>query len=219
MGVERGLIVVLFVEEKPPRVAERAVRQVHSAARLGTRVRGELAEECDGIVFVARLDQVSYGDADHDLAPDSLPMVIGGYDSKHAYPRSDKGSMPVRVVEERAVEELGQGTPSDREYRMTHGTLNLRFSIAPTEEIRAAFPALERIHRGHRVAYFDGPGGTQVPRGVVEAMGDYLLHHNANTHWSFPSSAETDAALLEARRVLADFPERERLRRLYSAPI
>jgi cysteine desulfurase family protein (TIGR01976 family) len=88
---------------------------------------------------------------------------------------------------------------------MTHGALSPRFVIAPTEEIRAAFPALERIHRGHCVAYFDGPGGTQVPREVVEAMSDYLLHHNANTHWSFPSSAETDAALLEARRVLATF--------------
>jgi cysteine desulfurase family protein (TIGR01976 family) len=40
---------------------------------------------------------------------------------------------------------------------------------------------------------------------VVEAMSDYLVHHNANTHWSFPSSAETDLALLEARRALADF--------------
>jgi cysteine desulfurase family protein (TIGR01976 family) len=88
---------------------------------------------------------------------------------------------------------------------MTHGTLSPRFVIAPTEEIRAAFPALERIHRGHRVAYFDGPGGTQVPRAVVEAMGEYLLHHNANTHWSFPTSAETDAALFAARRVLATF--------------
>ncbi len=79
------------------------------------------------------------------------------------------------------------------------------YSIASTDEIRAAFPALLRVHRGHRVAYFDGPGGTQVPRAVVEAMSDYLVHHNANTHWSFPSSAETDRALLEARRAFADF--------------
>jgi cysteine desulfurase family protein (TIGR01976 family) len=55
------------------------------------------------------------------------------------------------------------------------------------------------------VAYFDGPGGTQVPRPVVEAMTDYLLNHNANTHWAFPTSAETDAAIAEARTVLADF--------------
>ena len=32
------------------------------------------------------------------------------------------------------------------------------------EQIRAAFPALERRHAGLPVAYFDGPGGTQVPR-------------------------------------------------------
>jgi cysteine desulfurase family protein (TIGR01976 family) len=55
------------------------------------------------------------------------------------------------------------------------------------------------------VAYFDGPGGTQVPRAVVEAMANYLLRHNANTHWAFPTSAETDAALAGARRALADF--------------
>jgi cysteine desulfurase family protein (TIGR01976 family) len=83
--------------------------------------------------------------------------------------------------------------------------LSQGISIASIGAIRADFPALERVHRGHRVAYFDGPGGTQVPRVVVEAMADYLLHHNANTHWAFPTSAETDAVLGEARRTLADF--------------
>jgi len=71
--------------------------------------------------------------------------------------------------------------------------------------IRAQFPALARRHEGKPVAYFDGPGGTQVPRSVAEAMTDYLYHHNANTHWAFPTSAETDAAILGARGALADF--------------
>jgi cysteine desulfurase family protein (TIGR01976 family) len=71
--------------------------------------------------------------------------------------------------------------------------------------VRGAFPALARRHEGHPVAYFDGPGGTQVPRRVVEAMSDYLYHHNANTHWAYPSSAETDAAIARARAALADF--------------
>ena len=70
--------------------------------------------------------------------------------------------------------------------------------------VRAQFPALERRHNGAPVAYFDGPGGTQVPRAVVDAMSDYLLHHNANTHWAYPTSIETDAALADAREVLAD---------------
>jgi len=77
--------------------------------------------------------------------------------------------------------------------------------IASVEEIRDHFPALERRHRGHPVAYFDGPGGTQVPRSVTAAVSDYLLHHNANCHWAYPTSLETDAALLAAREALADF--------------
>jgi cysteine desulfurase family protein (TIGR01976 family) len=81
----------------------------------------------------------------------------------------------------------------------------LGLSIAPIDEIRAAFPALERVHHGHRVAYFDGPGGTQVPSAVVEAMAGYLIHHNANTHWGFPTSAETDAAISYARQAVAEF--------------
>lgn len=72
-------------------------------------------------------------------------------------------------------------------------------------EVRSHFPALERRHLGHPVAYFDGPGGTQVPRGVVQAMSDYLLHHNANTHWAYPTSVETDAIIAGARDALADF--------------
>jgi len=78
-------------------------------------------------------------------------------------------------------------------------------AVASVEEIRAEFPALERVHAGAPVAYFDGPGGTQVPRRVADAMVDYLFHHNANTHWLYPTSEETDALILRARETLADF--------------
>jgi cysteine desulfurase family protein (TIGR01976 family) len=74
-----------------------------------------------------------------------------------------------------------------------------------TEDIRAQFPALEREHKGHPVAYFDAPGGTQTPRVVVDAVTDYLLNHNANTHWEYPTSHETDAILESARHTFADF--------------
>ena len=73
------------------------------------------------------------------------------------------------------------------------------------EHIRERFPALRREHAGRPVAYFDGPGGTQVPLEVVDAMREYLLHHNANTAWVFPTSVETDAAIASARAALADF--------------
>jgi cysteine desulfurase family protein (TIGR01976 family) len=78
-------------------------------------------------------------------------------------------------------------------------------TVATTAQIRAQFPALERRHRGAPVAYFDGPGGTQVPRAVVESMEDYLYHHNANTHWRYPTSEETDALIANARIALAEF--------------
>ena len=80
-----------------------------------------------------------------------------------------------------------------------------RVESSVIDGIRSQFPALKREHGGRPVAYFDGPGGTQVPQAVVDAMSDYLIHHNANTHWNYPTSAETDALLLEARELVADF--------------
>lgn len=80
-----------------------------------------------------------------------------------------------------------------------------RAEVLSVEEIREQFPALERVHNGYPVAYFDGPGGTQVPQSVVESMSDYLFHHNANTHWEYPTSAETDKAIASAREVCAEF--------------
>ena len=78
-------------------------------------------------------------------------------------------------------------------------------TIRTLDAIRADFPALARREHDHAVAYFDGPGGTQVPQSVADAITDYLLHHNANTHWAYPTSSETDALLDDARVVFADF--------------
>src|SRR5207248_3464076 len=88
---------------------------------------------------------------------------------------------------------------------LNHITRSSRTTIISIEEIRRCFPALRRSHNGYPIGYFDGPGGTQVPRPVVEAMNDYLYHHNANTHWAYPTSEETDAIIDSARTVLADF--------------
>src|SRR5437868_2134395 len=80
-------------------------------------------------------------------------------------------------------------------------------AVAPmsADEIRRCFPALNRVHNGHPVAYFDGPGGTQLRGGVIEAMDDYLYHRNANRHWACPTSEETDAIIDSARSVMAEF--------------
>jgi cysteine desulfurase family protein (TIGR01976 family) len=73
------------------------------------------------------------------------------------------------------------------------------------ENVRSQFPALERVYKGYPVAYFDAPGGTQVPRAVAEAMNEYLFHHNANTHWTYPTSIETDVILESARETVGEF--------------
>ncbi len=88
---------------------------------------------------------------------------------------------------------------------LKHTAASATAAMTSTEEIRRCFPALARFYNGYSVAYFDGPGGTQVPRTVVEVMNDYLYYHNANTHWAYPTSEETDVIIEFARSVLADF--------------
>ena len=71
--------------------------------------------------------------------------------------------------------------------------------------LRAQFPALDVVDAGHPAIYFDGPGGTQVPQRVIDAMSSYLARSNANTHGSFRTSRETDAVLADAHQAMADF--------------
>ncbi len=70
--------------------------------------------------------------------------------------------------------------------------------------LRQQFPALSRQHDGEPVVYLDGPAGTQVPQRVIDAIGDYLSHRNANHGGLFPTSRESDAMLAEAHRAVAD---------------
>lgn len=71
--------------------------------------------------------------------------------------------------------------------------------------LRDHFPALRRTIDGRRVAYLDGPGGTQVPRECIDAMRDYLERSNANHGGAFAASVETDVLLDEAHATGADF--------------
>jgi cysteine desulfurase family protein (TIGR01976 family) len=77
-----------------------------------------------------------------------------------------------------------------------------RFDLA---YVRAQFPALRRTIDGFPVAYLDGPGGTQVPQRVLDAVTDYLVNHNCNIHGVFATSQETDAVIDGSRHAMADF--------------
>ncbi|MDP2871822.1 MAG: cysteine desulfurase-like protein [Bacillota bacterium] len=69
---------------------------------------------------------------------------------------------------------------------------------------REQFPALGMEISGYPVAFLDGPGGTQVPRRVAEAMTSYLHWQNANSHGMFATSRATDEVVERARGRLAD---------------
>jgi selenocysteine lyase/cysteine desulfurase len=70
---------------------------------------------------------------------------------------------------------------------------------------RADFPALARELNGIPLSYLDGPGGTQVPRQVIDALSDYYSRCNANTHGAFITSSETDQVMDKARETMAAF--------------
>ena len=81
--------------------------------------------------------------------------------------------------------------------------LNAQEATLDVEAVRAQFPSLRREIGGHAVAYFDGPGGTQVPGAVVEAVRRHMLEHNANAGWNYHASRETDAMVTHARACFA----------------
>src|SRR5262245_30692264 len=73
------------------------------------------------------------------------------------------------------------------------------------EWVRAQFPALRQQVHGYPAAFLDGAGGTQVPRGVIEAISQYPRSNNANPGGAYPPSRSTDTILHQAREAMADF--------------
>jgi cysteine desulfurase family protein (TIGR01976 family) len=70
--------------------------------------------------------------------------------------------------------------------------------------LRARFPALSRMEDGRPVVFFDGPGGTQVPDTVIDAVSRYYRDSNANGGGAFATSRRSDALVAEAHAALAD---------------
>ena len=79
-------------------------------------------------------------------------------------------------------------------------------SIPDLSPVRSQFPALQQTDaQGRPYVYFDGPGGTQVPQGVIDAMVDYLVTANANHGGNFATSRRSDEMIEQARVAMADF--------------
>ncbi|HEX6869420.1 MAG TPA: aminotransferase class V-fold PLP-dependent enzyme, partial [Candidatus Limnocylindrales bacterium] len=73
------------------------------------------------------------------------------------------------------------------------------------EALRAEFPALQRQQDGRPAVFLDGPGGTQVPQRVIDAVAAYYTHTNANAGGAFVTSEASDAMTEEAHAAVADF--------------
>ena len=71
--------------------------------------------------------------------------------------------------------------------------------------IRDQFPALLLEVNGRPAVFLDGPGGTQVPQRVIDAIVDYLATSNANTHGAFLTAERTERMLDEAHAAAGDF--------------
>ncbi len=84
----------------------------------------------------------------------------------------------------------------------TERTLSTSLDLA---YIRSQFPSLAQTVNGHPAAFLDGPGGTQVPQRVIDAISNYLRRDNANTGGAYATSRHTDAMIAEARAATADF--------------
>ena len=75
----------------------------------------------------------------------------------------------------------------------------------PHAELRALFPSLGQQVAGRTAVFADGPGGTQVPTPVMEAMTAYLSRDNANTGGLFATSQRTNEVVAAARVETACF--------------
>src|SRR5271166_4216392 len=71
--------------------------------------------------------------------------------------------------------------------------------------VRSQFPALAQTLDGRPMVFLDGPGGTQVPQRVIDAISDYRARNNANTGGAYHTSRNTDRMIAEARSAMGDF--------------
>jgi len=81
-----------------------------------------------------------------------------------------------------------------------------KLSMINSSEIRDFFPSIGRVdHNKNQIIYLDGPGGTQVPIQVIEAISQYYIRSNANTHGEFITSQETDKVMDDLRLKMSEF--------------
>jgi cysteine desulfurase family protein (TIGR01976 family) len=84
-------------------------------------------------------------------------------------------------------------------------TQNETVNALDLDWVRSQFPSLSQTVSGQPATFLDGPGGTQVPQRVIDAISGYLKGDNANTCGAYATSRRTDAMIAGARSTMADF--------------
>ncbi len=133
----------------------------------------------------------------------SVRKVPHHYQDKYAKNDEDSFRQPAHVGMMSRVQAI-----RNREPRYRLKTMPTAEQIAPAldlDYIRAQFPSLAQTVNGHPAAFLDGPGGTQVPQRVIDAISNYLRRDNANTGGAYTTSRHTDAMIAKARSAMADF--------------
>src|SRR4029079_1608038 len=124
----------------------------------------------------------------------------GSGQSWHAILRG--GSLPEQRPGERAPGRRRVRTPlGSRHHLPSSRTPMTAFDV---DALRDRFPALSLEQDGRPVIFFDGPGGTQVPQQVIDAVTRYYRESNANTDGAFLTSRRSDAIIAEAHQAMAD---------------
>jgi hypothetical protein len=102
------------------------------------------------------------------------------------------------------VAHLVAGSTTRRHRPLRYRLASIDMSTFDVDAIRARFPALSLTHGGRPMVFFDGPGGTQVPESVIEAVARYYRESNANHGGAFPTSERSDAIVDVAHAALGD---------------
>ena len=75
---------------------------------------------------------------------------------------------------------------------------------------RFQFPALRPREDGGRAVYLDGPGGTQTPHRVIQAIADFLREGGSNLGGAFTASERSEQVVNAAREAVTDFYNADR---------
>ena len=126
----------------------------------------------------------------------TLRFAFAGEQDQFRETRETQSTVPGRIARTR------QTTWA---HRTDRGVRDVKLDIARVDELRSQFPALQKQVGGQRAVFFDGPAGTQVPQQVIDAIANYLIHHNANHDGVFATSVESDHLLNQAHQAAADF--------------